>query len=257
MKKPENNEQILAMIALSGQILLESGAETNRVEDTLMRMCHAFGLFEIQTIATPTGLFMTAKTDDGIHHSLIRRIRSQDIHLDRVHAVNDISRKLAQKKMTLEQAEKKLFLIKNTPFSKYRIAFAAGISSGFFCLLNGGSPADAFVCVLLGTSIHLVFGALVKRQVSSILSIFLGGLLASFLSVAFVYLLKFGDTEKIITGAIIPLLPGLTIVSAVRDTIHGDLLSGAVRMFEAIFVAGALAASVGIVFKAFYFWIGA
>ena len=44
-----------------------------------------------------------------------------------------------------------------------------------------------------------------------------------------------------ITGAIMPLVPGLAITNAIRDIIAGDYLSGGARLFDAVVVAIALA----------------
>ena len=44
-----------------------------------------------------------------------------------------------------------------------------------------------------------------------------------------------------------PLLPGLAMTNAIRDTIRGDLISGIARATEALLVASSLAAGVGVV----------
>ena len=49
-----------------------------------------------------------------------------------------------------------------------------------------------------------------------------------------------------------PLLPGLAMTNAIRDTIRGDLISGIVRATEALLVASSLAAGAGIVFYMAY-----
>ena len=44
-----------------------------------------------------------------------------------------------------------------------------------------------------------------------------------------------------------PLLPGLDITNAIRDTVNGDLVSGVARTAEALLKAVAIAAGVGVV----------
>ena len=43
-----------------------------------------------------------------------------------------------------------------------------------------------------------------------------------------------------------PLLPGLSLTNAIRDTVVGDLVSGTARFTEAVIVAGSLAAGVAV-----------
>ena len=54
-----------------------------------------------------------------------------------------------------------------------------------------------------------------------------------------------------ITGAIMPLVPGVAITNAVRDTISGDLISGSARLIEAFLTAVAIAVGVGFVMTLF------
>lgn len=54
------------------------------------------------------------------------------------------------------------------------------------------------------------------------------------------------DESLIIIGAIMPMLPGLAVTNAIRDMMHGDLISGNVKLFEGMLIACAVAAGVGI-----------
>ena len=77
---------------------------------------------------------------------------------------------------------------------------------------------------------------------------------------AYFYITIFGGTifkEKLnpkdllalalIIGGIMPLLPGLSMTNAIRDTINGDLVSGSARALEALLACVAIAAGVGVV----------
>jgi uncharacterized membrane protein YjjP (DUF1212 family) len=52
--------------------------------------------------------------------------------------------------------------------------------------------------------------------------------------------------NSIIVGCMMPLLPGLAMTNAIRDTIRGDLISGIARATEALLVASSLAAGTGV-----------
>ena len=51
--------KLLQVSAFAGQILLESGAETYRVEETIDKICLAFGVKETDSFATPTGIIVS------------------------------------------------------------------------------------------------------------------------------------------------------------------------------------------------------
>ena len=47
-------EQALNVALNIGKVLLKSGAETSRVEDTITRFCRSFGYHDVNVFATPT-----------------------------------------------------------------------------------------------------------------------------------------------------------------------------------------------------------
>lgn len=57
---------------------------------------------------------------------------------------------------------------------------------------------------------------------------------------------------RIVVGALLPLVPGVALTNAVRDFITGDLLSGILRMVEAILVSAALAGGVGLALALYF-----
>ena len=48
--------EILQVATFAGQIILESGGETYRVEDTILRICKTFGAEQAESFVTPTGI---------------------------------------------------------------------------------------------------------------------------------------------------------------------------------------------------------
>ncbi|MGL5677140.1 MAG: threonine/serine exporter family protein, partial [Cellulosilyticaceae bacterium] len=54
------------------------------------------------------------------------------------------------------------------------------------------------------------------------------------------------NSEAIVIGCIMSLVPGVAFTNAIRDTIGDELLSGISRGVEALFIAVAIAAGVGI-----------
>ena len=52
--------------------------------------------------------------------------------------------------------------------------------------------------------------------------------------------------DTVIISAIMPLVPGVAITNAIRDTLQGDYLSGGARVLEAFLKAASIALGVGI-----------
>ena len=69
-------QNVVDVILLAGEVLLTSGAEIHRVEETIERMGRAAGFVEVEVYATPTGLFISLYSAQGQVFSRVRRIRA-------------------------------------------------------------------------------------------------------------------------------------------------------------------------------------
>ena len=71
------------------------------------------------------------------------------------------------------------------------------------------------------------------------------GMVIALTSLVSTHFLCMGDYNIIIAGAVLPLLPGLAMTVAIRDTMRGDLVSGVARIAEALLSAACVAVDVG------------
>ena len=54
------------------------------------------------------------------------------------------------------------------------------------------------------------------------------------------------DIDIVIVAALMPLVPGVAITNAIRDTLQGDYLSGCARILEAFLKAASVAVGAGL-----------
>jgi len=242
---------------LAGKIMLENGAETYRVEDTMERICYISGILSADTYATPTGIFLSVRTDTYDYSTSIKRVHTRTTDLYKVNMVNDVSRKLVSKEISLSEALDILENLdeKNT-LPPFLSVSSAGICSGIFALLSGGSLTDGIITAFSGALIQFISLFTSARNISFFLGNMMAGAVAAVIGIIFSIIFKIGNLDKIIIGSIIPLLPGLAITSAIRDTIYGDLVSGTVRGVEAILIAVSIASGVGIILRTWFIITG-
>lgn len=235
---------------LAGQIMLENGAETYRVEDTMERICKSNNIHSVDTFATPTGIFLSVKTSEYEYSTGVKRVRRRITDVNKVYEVNNVSRLMAEKKIQPEEAFDMLTKI-DSQYSQSGLSSlaSAGACSGAFALLLGGSVADGLITALSGALIQYIDNSFAKRNISYFLSNIAGGAVAALFAILFSSILNIGSLDKIIIGSIIPLLPGIAITNAIRDTIYGDLVSGTTRGVEALLIAISIATGVVIVLK--------
>ena len=99
---------LLDMAVFAGDILMQNGAETYRVEDTVYRILQKSNLKTVQVLVMMTGFVATL--DDPTMDSLtvVRRIQSHGTNLEKIDQVNQISREFCNNELTLEQAFKQM-----------------------------------------------------------------------------------------------------------------------------------------------------
>lgn len=232
---------------LAGKIMLKSGAETYRVEDTMNRIAAAYGLNNAQSYATPTGINFSI--DVAMETNFLRITkRSTDLH--KIAEVNHISRQIANGDMQVNDAFRLL-----TTIDKMRLHFpgwlqivAAAFVSGSFSIMFGGTWPDflpAFIAGGAGFAGMVGFDRLVDIR---FISEFFASLIIGVLAFLFIHNGFGASLDRVIIGAVMPLVPGLHITNAVRDLMAGHLVAGISKGVEASLTAFAIGAGVAVIF---------
>ena len=238
--------KILHVATFAGQIILESGGETYRVEDTICRFCAAFGIQFAESFVTPTGIMVSVSDENSYTTTLVKRVKTRTIDLQKIHLVNDLSRQITKNNFTLSEVQEKLNEIQNIKrYSFTTTILSSAVGAGCFAFL--GNIKDAIAAFFVGIAIKLFTEKAAQLNIDGFFINCIGGAIAAFISLIFNSLGFGSNLDTLIIGGIMLLVPGLAITNAIRDTIAGDLVSGLTRAAEAFFVAISIAVGTGIV----------
>lgn len=245
--------RLLILAILAGRIMLKNGAETYRVEDTIVRICKSRkNIKYVEAFVTPTGIFVSLEHGEDII-SYLQRINTIKIDLNKINMVNDFSRQFVESDMEVEAAIKKLKKIDEIDiYNNITKCFFGGIIGAFFSLLFGGNFLDFLASFFTSVMVVIVSTKLGKLGITFFISNFSGAAIATILSMLFVKVGLGTNTDKIIIGSIMSLVPGVSITNAIRDTMSGDFVSGLSRGMEAIITALAIAFGVGMILKIYF-----
>lgn len=251
------NHKILHIAVEAGRIMLQNGGETYRAEETMRRICYAFNISEADGFVTPTGIMLSITDKNGETYTLIKRIQNRTVNLEKISIINDLSRSVASKRLTLNYVEYKLKHIEQiSAFSCKFLVITASLAAGFFTLLFGGNFNDFIVSLVIGAFVKILVIILNKLETNEFFINALGGAATSLIALIGVRLNIGNNQDKIIIGSIMLLVPGLLITNAIRDTIAGDLMSGLTRAVEAFFIAIAIAIGSGLIIKLWSIFFG-
>lgn len=225
-----------------GYRLAMNGAETFRVEESINLVLRTYGI-EAEAFAIPNCLHVSIKTADDQPMTRMKRIGYHGNDLDSVERYSNLSRRIcAEKPAPCVAAE----WMRATDNSRRKYNSAAYLLGNFlgacgFGIFFGCSFFDALFSGLCGLMVGVVGLVMDRFRTNQ----FFRTILAAFIMALLAYTLTaFGITtnsDAIIIGTLMLLVPGLLFTNAMRDIIYGDTNSGVNRIVQVFLIAAAIA----------------
>lgn len=246
----QSDEEVLDLALMAGHILLENGAEIYRVEETIDRICGYYGVNSENAFVLSNGIFLTAGSARESFFAKVQHIPVSGTHLNKVAAVNQLSREIVEGKHTIQDAYRILEEIRTMPGKKrWMQTLASGVGSAAFCIFFGGTFGDSLAAFAAGICLYLYVLWLSVPHLSKIVGNIGGGALVTVVC-CLLYLMGVGENLNfMMIGTIMPLVPGVAFTNSIRDVADGDYISGSVRMLDALLVFFCIAIGVGIGFS--------
>ncbi|OUP82132.1 UNVERIFIED_ORG: hypothetical protein B5F06_13960 [Lacrimispora saccharolytica] len=238
---------LVDMAALAGEIMLVSGAEIYRVEDTIIRILRYSGAAETEVVVMATGIFITLASAEGEPLSVVRRVRKRATNMNRVYRVNDVSRRFCRGTLSLEDSGKQLKEIAGEiQYGRKLRILGYTLTPAAFAIMFGGGWLEVLAAGAFGMVMALLEILIGRVRLNDFCSSASEAFIAAFLSLAVqAAFLPSLNIDAVIISDLMPLVPGVTFTSAIRDTLNGDYTSGIARILEAIVVALAVASGTG------------
>lgn len=238
---------LLDLVTELGYNLAMSGAETFRVEESINRILSAYGI-ESEVFAITNCMTVSIKTLDGRSVTRMKRIGFHGNDLDAVERYSNLSRRICTQRPSPKTALQWLKEIHNSRI-KYKLPlYLLGniLGAAGFAVFFGGTLMDALCGALCGMLVGLsdyFFGKFGTNQFfKTIVCAFImtvGGNIAGALGWA-------NNTDAVIIGTLMILVPGLLFTNAMRDIIFGDTNSGINRIVQVLLIAAAIALGTGV-----------
>ena len=237
-------DQILHCIIMLGERMLVSGAEVHRVEESVQRLCRAYGAVRADVYTTTSNMIITVETDDGRYLTQTCRIQSTGTDITRLHELNDLFRRAAAnppEEAVLRAEMDRIAAIKTYPRWLKVLSYAA-IAGSFTIFFGGHSLPELLISFLIGGVVGGVAQLTEQFSFNKALDRFICSLTACLLTFVALRLGWVESGDKIIIGNIMSLIPGIGLTNALRDLFTGDVITGILRSIEAVLLAFAIAA---------------
>jgi uncharacterized membrane protein YjjP (DUF1212 family) len=249
-RKPLDAHRIVYLASEAGKILLESGAEIYRVEETIILITSAYGLAETESFVTPTGIMVSTVDTEGNTITRVRNIESRTVNLGRIADINGLVASITDRRLkplSPDLLESGLMAVREAPpHPLWSSLAAAAVVGGAFASLFGGGGSEVVSGACAGGLARGLVELLARKGINDFFINMCGSALITVFCMVMYFFGLVGSPHEAIIGSLMLFVPGLAITNSIRDTLAGDLLSGLARGVEAVFIAVAVAIGSGM-----------
>lgn len=234
----EEGERALDCAMALGEQLLMCGAEVGRVEDTIRRICLAYGAVRADVFSITSSIVVTLFLPDGTSCTQTRRVSGMSNDLDRLDRLNALSRKICREKPAPEETRAMLAQVLNAPrYSARTQMMIYALISGAFSVFFGGDWMDMLASAIIGVLLKLLESVIRRESVNTLLTALLCAAAGGLLSNLAVRAGLGSHADLISIGNIMLFIPGIAFTNSLRDLFSGDTITGLIRFCESILLA--------------------
>ena len=235
-------EEDAIYIALTiGERILYCGGEVSRVEDTIKRICLAYGAKSVDVTVIMALVVFSVDFGNGTH-TVSKRISGGDTNLARFSRLNNLSRRICVECPDRAEFDELYEKIENeTKPNIFYHLFGCLLTAAAFAVFFGGNLLDFLLAGAIAIPMILALKLLSHFRLNNIVMkfivSFLGGVLAIIVGRTGINC----HTDMIMIGDIMNIIPGVALTNSIRDLFSGDIMSGVFRLFAAVLDAVAIA----------------
>ncbi len=234
-------DKILCLALDIGEGILRSGGEINRVENTIERVCRAYGAKHVEVFTINSLIVAALRLEDDSYSNQIRRVAGEQTNLSKLERLNALSRRICREVTPIDEA---LALVKQAkdikPYADVILLIGAMLGAAAFTVYFGGNWLDAIATALIGIVIKLIDmkrPSYMNKMASTVICSFIGGMLSYLITMVGLG----NNVDMIMIGTIMLLAPGAYFGYALRDLLFGDFLAGSLKVIQALLLAAMIA----------------
>ncbi len=233
----EELRDIIDLALWAGQLLLEHGAETQRVEDTVYYLGTGLGCERLNILVSPNAMVITTISGDEFR-TKIRRVRRIGINMTIVAAVTRLSHQIATGTFDRVQVRTELDRISRLrpSYNRWFVVAVVGLACAAFSRLFGADWPAFGITFLAAAVAQFVRQELTRRDFNAVLIVVITAMIAGLIAGSATKF-NLGETPEVtLVASVLLLVPGVHLINSVEDLIKGHLVTGLARGMLGILV---------------------
>lgn len=241
----EDLGDVISLALWAGQMLLQNGADSQRIEETVHRLGTALGCDWLDVIVHPDAIIATSISNEEFR-TKVRRAPLQHVDLEVIQAIGDLSYRVGRGEVNREEMRAELRRIADASrhYNLLVTASAIGLACASLSRLFGGDWVDFAVTFAAASGAMVVRHWLTQHYFNQLLVTVVTAFVAGIIGSADV--LVGGDASNALAASVLLLAPGVPLLNSAEDLINGYLLTGLLRAVYALLVALSIALGLSI-----------
>ena len=238
-QKEMQNIDELETVLYAGNLLLSSGAEIYRAEETMSRIAESMNIKDLDAYVTNRGIFASGNVPGKGIETRIMSVPDKELNIDKIEARNctDLS--------YLRTALQKIADVGEQKVSERILSYFLG--AGCFSYAIGTSFRDSLCAAIIGSLVGFYMIWSKYRIKSRVLITIIASVLTALLSNLFVAVGLGSQLSFIIIGAMMDLVPGVAFVNSVREFSQNNFATGQTLLTSALLSCVSMASGVALV----------
>lgn len=237
-------EERVDLMLWTAQLLMQSGADSNRIERNLRRVTRFMGipLSQMHMHINYTTLMITV-TEGKKSFTKSQKCTRHNVNMTAISAISRLSVKVTHGQYSIDEYRNELERISKIThhYSRGFTLVAIGLGCGAFCKLLGGDwPAVGFAVVASATALF-IRQELFKRKINLYMTIAVSAFVATLISGSLTYIRLSADPHFAMLSSVLFLIPGVPLINSLDDMVDGYTIVGLTRAIIGSLVVGAIA----------------
>ncbi len=243
-------EPYLDLFLELGRSMVEAGAEIYRVEDTIIRLCGAYEMRDVEVFAIRSLIVVSVKDGQGRVLSGTKRIYETGIHMGKLEELNQMSRYVCAERPGLNELGRRLKQCRSFKSVNRRETLLGYMLAAFsFACFFGGRLRDGAAGAVLGLILFVMDQKLAKKCPQRLVYVVLASMVLGFCGMMWGRLDMGFQPDKIMIGAIMLLIPGMAFMNSMRDMMSNNQINGFFSCLDTLLTAGAIAIGFAVPLK--------
>ncbi len=244
-KPPLDREELRDVIDLSlwmGQLLLQYGAHTDRIERTVHRLGTALGADWLDILISPNAIVATTISGEEFR-TKIRRVVSIGVNMAILAETETLIERVESGEVDRFEVRaelKRISLIRRVYNRWYVIAWV-GVACAGLCRLLGGDLAAVAATFIASSVAMWVRQELQHQYFNPLINVTATAFVAGVISSLLIRLQITTTPLQLLSASVLMLVPGVPLINSMQDTIRGHLVTGFARGFTGMLIAMSIA----------------